>query len=99
MGTYSLLLVTQDIRTGVRVVAETMLKVSPAPLANNRTPQFILPSSILHNSITYTTPGSSVVQNWIVEDSDGVEDLSITPLSLLPEGMTISTMEQSSIRG
>ena len=80
-------------------MAETMLKVSPELLASNRTPQFILPSAVLHNNITYTTPGSSVVQDWTVEDSDGVEGLSITPLSLLPEGMTISTMEQSSSRG
>lgn len=98
-GDYSLQLVAQDIYTGLRAVAETVLKVSPKPAINNSAPQFIMASTALPNDIIYTTPGSLVTQELTVEDSNGVEGLSVNLLSPPPEGMSISMVEQSSMRG
>lgn len=98
-GDYSLQLVARDIHTGLQAVAEVILTVSSEPMTNSSIPRFITSSDVLLNNIIYATPGTSVTKQLTVEDSEGVEELSISPLSPLPVGMSINMMQLSLTTG
>ena len=99
-GDYSTMLAVRDTRTGLRAVAETVLKVSSDSVGNSSVPRFVTSSvGVLPNDIIYVMRGTSIIHELTLEDEGGVEDLSLMALSPLPVGMSISLVEQTPVQG
>lgn len=92
-GDYSVQVVTTDIHTKLRVAAELIVQVSAEPSTNTTSPRFIHSSPSLPGSIVYAAPGSSVTHHLFLEDGDGVDDITISNITPLPEGIVIINTE------
>ena len=85
-GDYSLQIVTEDIRTGIRVAAEVVLR-----LVKNRfpaqPPNFPYLSDPLNLDIIYTLPGSTVDMSFEIDyDGDLFDMYSLQSISPVPRG-------------
>ena len=85
-GDYSIQIVTEDLHTGLKVVAEVLLRLTDPDLKfGSLPPRFIHLSEPLSSDIIYTMPGSSISVALDIWDDGQLEELLPFPVSPYPE--------------